>query len=307
MAVRLGLVGVGKIARDQHIPAIAASPDFEIVATASLDGHVDGVPAYGSIEAMLAGPETIDAVAMCQPPQARFAAARAALDAGKHVLLEKPPGATLSELAILAGSAEDRGLTLFATWHSRFAPAVEPARQWLAGRRIRRVEVEWKEDVRHWHPGQAWIWEAGGLGVFDPGINALSIVTAILPEPFFLTGATLSFPENRRAPIAADLAFTDALGTEIVAAFDWRQTGPQTWDIRVATDDGELVLSKGGDRLAVDGAEQSLPPEAEYPGIYQRFAGLIAGGRSELDPAPLRHVADAYLRGEHRFVEPFVD
>ena len=42
-------------------------------------------------------------------------------------------------------------------------------------RTIRTLTVAWKEDVRIWHPGQAWIWKAGGLGVFDPGINALSI------------------------------------------------------------------------------------------------------------------------------------
>ena len=51
---------------------------------------------------------------------------------------------------------------------------------WLAGRTIRRVECTWKEDVRVWHPGQAWIWEPG-IGVFDPGINALSVLTRILP------------------------------------------------------------------------------------------------------------------------------
>ena len=46
---------------------------------------------------------------------------------------------------------------------------------WSSGRII------WKEDVHHWHPGQRWIWEPGGFGVFDPGINALSVLTEILP------------------------------------------------------------------------------------------------------------------------------
>src|SRR3546814_4182786 len=88
-------------------------------------------------------------------------------------MLEKPPGATLSEVHALEALARKQGRTLFATWHSREAAAVEPARALLATRKIRSVRVEWKEDVRHWHPGQAWIWEPGGLGVFDPGINAL--------------------------------------------------------------------------------------------------------------------------------------
>lgn len=307
MTIRIAIVGVGKIARDQHIPAIAASGAFELVATASLNSQVEGVPGFRTVEELLASGIAIDAVALCQPPQVRFDAAWAALSAGKHVFMEKPPGATLSEVQALKTLAAAHGLTLFASWHSRFASGVEEARAWLAGRGIRSVEVEWKEDVRHWHPGQAWIWQPGGLGVFDPGINALSIVTAILPRPFFLGEGTLEFPANRQAPIAADLRFRDVLGLPIHAAFDWRQTGPQTWDIRVATDEGELVLSHGGSTLYIAGVQQPTPAEAEYPGLYAHFATLVQEGRSDVDLAPLRHVADAFLRGSRKLVEDFHD
>ncbi len=307
MTIRIAIVGVGKIARDQHVPAIAASPDFDLVATASRNGSVAGVPAYSDLTAMLAGGEAIDAVALCQPPQVRYAAAREAILAGKHVFLEKPPGATLSEVKALADLARDRGVSLFASWHSRCAPGVAVARDWIAGRTITRVSVAWKEDVRHWHPGQAWIWEPGGLGVFDPGINALSIVTAILPRPFFLTDAVLEFPANRGAPIAATLAFQDTQDVPIDAVFDWRQTGPQTWDVRVETSDGVLLLSKGGGEMSIDGVAQDLPPEAEYPGLYDRFAEIVKAGQSDVDVSPLRHVADAFLRGRRDTVDAFED
>ena len=307
MTIRIAIVGVGKIARDQHVPAIVASSDFDLVATASRHGSVDGVPAYADLTAMLAGAEGVEAVALCQPPQVRYAAAREAILAGKHVFLEKPPGATLSEVKALADLARDRGVSLFASWHSRHASGVAAARDWIAGRTITRVSVAWKEDVRHWHPGQAWIWEPGGLGVFDPGINALSIVTAILPRPFFLTEAVLEFPSNRGAPIAATLAFQDADDVPIEAVFDWRQTGPQTWDIRVDTSDGVLLLSKGGSEMSIDGVAQDLPPEAEYPGLYHRFAAIVKAGQSDVDVSPLRHVADAFLRGRRDTVDAFED
>ncbi|GAN50877.1 Gfo/Idh/MocA family protein [Methylobacterium radiotolerans] len=304
--IRIGLVGVGKIARDQHLPVLAASPDYALVAVASPHGGLDGVPSYATLEAMLAAHGDLDAVALCQPPQARFAAALAGIAAGRHVFLEKPPGATLAEVGLLVAAARDRGVSLFASWHSRYAPGVEPARRWLSGRRIRSVAIAWLEDVRHWHPGQDWIWDAGGMGVFDPGINALSIATHILP-PFFLTGATLSVPANRQAPIAADLHFADAAGTPIRARFDWRQTGPQTWDIRVETDDGPLVLSRGGAALSIAGRDRPLPPEAEYRGLYDRFAALVRSGASDVDLNPLIHAADAFMRGERRTVEAFTD
>ena len=305
MAIRIAIVGLGKIARDQHVPVIAASPDHDLVAVASRSGGLPGLPHYPDIDALLAGDTAIDAVVLCQPPQVRHAAARAAILAGKHVFLEKPPGATLGEVKILADLARDHGVTLFASWHSRHAAGVAAARTWIAGRTLRSVAIEWKEDVRVWHPGQTWIWEAGGLGVFDPGINALSIVTHILPRPFFLTDATLSFPSNCQAAIAADLAFRDATGVPITAAFDFRQTGPQRWDIRVDTDDGTLLLSDGGSRLTIDGVVQPTAPEAEYRGLYDRFAALVGAGRSDVDVSPLRHVADAHLRGTRVMVDPF--
>ena len=303
--IRLAIVGLGKIAGDQHIPAIAGSDGIELAATADPRGGIDGVAHFATLDQLLADAPEIDAVALCTPPQARSALAAAALKAGKHVLLEKPPGATVSELDPLIATARQTGRTLFAAWHSRFAPAVEPARNFLADRQIKSVVVEWKEDVRVWHPGQAWIWEPGGLGVFDPGINALSILTRILPRPFFVTRAELSFPRNRAAPIAADLAFSDEAGTPIRAEFDWRQTGPQTWDIRVETDAGRLTLSSGGRRLVHDDRTLVDEEKSEYRRIYRHFVELIDNGVSDVDLSPLVHVADAFLLGRRRDVEPF--
>ncbi|MBB4065542.1 Gfo/Idh/MocA family protein [Gellertiella hungarica] len=305
--IKLAIVGVGKIVRDQHLPAIAGNGNFELIATASRHGTVDGVPAYSSIEAMLEAVPAIDAVSLCMPPQYRYDAARKALDAGKHVFLEKPPGATLSEVQDLIRLADSKGLSLFASWHSRYAPAVEATRAFLAGAAIRSVEIIWKEDVRHWHPNQEWIWQAGGLGVFDPGINALSIMTHILPNPVFLTGAELTFPENRDAPIAASLAFRDQAGLAVNAEFDWRQTGKQTWDIRAETDKGLMVLESGGSKLTIDGREQLNAADDEYPSLYRRFAEIISAGRSDTDLAPLTHVADAFMLGKRRVTEAFHD
>ena len=303
--VKLGLVGIGKIARDQHLPSLSRSSDFELVAAASRNAGVDGIANFTSTGEMLGAMPEIAAVSLCMPPQARHQVAAEALRHGKHVMLEKPPGATLSEIEHLAGLAASNGVSLFATWHSRHAPGVEPAKEWLKGQHIRKVTVTWKEDVRHWHPGQDWIFEAGGLGVFDPGINALSIVTKILPFPIWLTGAELAFPENRQAPIAADLAFAGPNGEAVEAVFDFRQTGPQTWDIVVEADGGTLKLSMGGAKLFVDGEERGLGPEAEYDGLYARFAELIAVGQSDVDLSPLRHVADAFLLGRRAVTEPF--
>lgn len=307
MTIGLGLIGLGKIARDQHLPAIDETSGLELLAIGSRNAALPGVASFADIDSLLHAMPKVQAITLCTPPQGRFDQARAALLAGKHVMLEKPPGATLSEIEALNCLAEDRGLTLFATWHSREAAGVAPAREALLKRRLRGLHVTWKEDVRHWHPGQAWIWEPGGLGVFDPGINALSIVTRILPEPMFLEHAELSFPANRATPIAADLTFRTSSGLPVTAVFDWRQTGPQTWDIAIDTEEGPILLSKGGSVLTVDGADRMAEPDHEYRRLYARFRALIAEGASDVDVSPLRHVADAFLLGRRLEVAPFED
>lgn len=305
MAHKVAIVGVGKIARDQHIPAISASADFELTATASRHAEVGGVPAYRDLAALLQDRPEVSCVSLCTPPQARYADARAALEAGRHVMLEKPPGATLSEVLGLIELARAQGVTLFATWHSRHAAAVAAARDWLAGRALRGIHISWKEDVRYWHPGQDWIWQAGGLGVFDPGINALSVLTAVAPQQMHLRRADLSFPANRDTPIAADLEFCEPGGAPVTAEFDWRELGPPAWNIRFDTDDGVAVLSEGGARLAVDGEELAAGEDREYAGLYARFAELLDSGASDTDLAPLQHVADAFMLGRRVLVEDF--
>jgi len=305
--IKAGLVGLGKIARDQHLPAMEKADGIELIAVASRNAQGEGLNNYSTIEEMLAGEPDLNAVILCQPPQVRYEAARYALLAGKHVFLEKPPGATVSEVEALIDIAERQGVTLYASWHSRYAAAVAPAKAWLAARTIKHVSIQWREDVRHWHPDQPWIWEAGGFGVFDPGINALSILTEIVAEPIALLSARLEVPANKQAPIGAELKMVAASGAPIEAVFDWRQTGPQTWDIAIETDGGRLLLSEGGNMLRLDGQVQMKAPDEEYPAMYRRFVELVADNAIDVDIAPLRLVADAFLCGEHTPTAAFED
>lgn len=309
MTHKIGIVGFGKIAQDQHRPSIARNPAFELVAIAS--GSTAAVPGvrrvFRTVEEMVAGTPDLDAVAVCTPPLPRHAIARAALLAGKHVLLEKPPAASLSEVTDLARLAHERGRVLFATWHSRFNAAVAEAKRRLAGQSVAEMHVEWREDVRKWHPGQDWIWQPGGFGVFDPGINALSIVTDILPAPVFVRRSELRVPANRDAPIAAGLEFASGHeGAELRAEFDWRHTETETWQITLRTETGtRLALTDGGARLAVDGTVVAEEARDEYGGIYARFDALLREGRSEVDARPFELVADAFMLGRRVEVEPF--
>jgi D-galactose 1-dehydrogenase len=304
---KLALVGIGKIARDQHLPSLTVQSAYQLIAAVSPHSRLDGVPTYPDIQTLLRERPDTQAVSICTPPQVRYEIARHALERNCHVMLEKPPGATLSEVTALVDLAQQRKVALFATWHSREASAVEVARQWLAERKVRNVAVSWKEDVREWHPGQPWIWRAGGLGVFDPGINALSIITRILPQPLVLKDAELSFPSNCETPIAAQMTWEGPQGMPVRAEFDFRQTGAPNWDIDVETNDGHLRLSKGGSVMEVDGKPVVCAPDREYANLYERFAILVRERRIDVDLAPFQLVADAFLCGRRVTVEPFIE
>ena len=301
MARKICLVGIGKIAVDQHVPSINASADWELAATVSRAGSVDGVPAYTDFDQMLAERGDIEVISLCLPPVPRYDYAARAIAAGRHVMLEKPPGATLAEVAALEAMAKAAGVTLFTTWHSRMAEGVAPAKAWLADKDITAMHIDWREDVRRWHPGQDWVFEPGGMGVFDPGSNALSIMTEILPMPVHLRAAVLHSPENRQMPIAADLTWTEG----VTGTFDWRQEGPQSWNITVETTGGKLELRDGGVTMLIDGETRVAGEGAEYPALYARMADLMETGGSDVDVSPMLHVADALTLGRREVVEAF--
>jgi D-galactose 1-dehydrogenase len=298
--IRLGLVGYGKIAQDQHVPAIKANPAFQLVSVATQGQPCAGVENFKSLGELLENGPPVDAIAFCTPPQQ-------ALSAGKHVLVEKPPCATLGEAMALADQAGEQGGSALFAWHSRYAPGIQAARDWLAGRTLNSVQIDWKEDVRKWHPGQTWIWQPGGLGVFDPGINALSIATHLLALPLFVASAELRVPNNCQSPIAASIRMSDARQLDVRAEFDFDHGHDELWSIEVRCSEGTLRLDNGGALLSIDGVRQAVSEEGEYAAVYRHFHQLIADKASDLDLQPLRLVADSFFVGSRTLVEPFYD
>lgn len=286
----VGIIGFGKIARDQHAPAIAASADFRLAAVVTSGAGPDGVPTFRDWRAMLDA-AALDAVVVATPPGPRPEIACACLARGLHVMLEKPPAATLGEVAQMQAAA---GLaTLFTAWHAQANAAVTRAADITHREGLVTLGIDWREDVEKWHPGQQWLWQPGGFGVFDPGINALSIATRLAAVPLAVTAA--EFVMRGQQPVAADLVLA-AQGFSGAAAMDWRHNGEEHWNVYAVTGAGtQLQLSEGGKTLRVNGGAPFAGGDCEYPALYARFAELIAAGASEVDAEPLRLVADAQL------------
>jgi len=301
--IKIAIIGYGKIAEDQHVPSIQGNPRFELVASSSRSGQ--GVDQkFTDWRELIRDVEGLEAVAITTPPEPRYEIARECLLAGLHCLLEKPPTTGLAEIADLACLAEAQQVSLFTTWHAQHHSTVEAAAKALAGKRIANMTIHWHEDVQKWHPGQKWIWQPGGFGVFDPGINAFSIATKIFPGGLFVRSAELSYPENSQTPIAADIVFTspEADGP-LTGSLDWRRSEGEEWTISVETSDGaQIRLEDGGAKLLIGSQEQADSGLGEYPDIYQSFVDLIDERKSLVDVAPLRLVADCLLVGSRTTV-----
>jgi hypothetical protein len=206
-------------------------------------------------------------VSLCLPPVPRFAYAEAALQGRPPCHAGKTPGARPWPRC--------RNWRRWPPpWASRSTPpgtaawpGRSPARAWLAGRR------DHPQSPHHLARGCAQMAPRPGLGVrtrrhgrlrsrhqrpVDPDRDPAP------PRPPD-QAATLEFPENRQTPIAARLTFSN----KVSADFDWRQEGPQTWDISVQTDQGHPRAPHGRQPvLEIDGrvmAGERIPSWANTP------------------------------------------
>ena len=138
-SVRIGVLGAAQIVNMAMIKPAGATPGVQVDAIAAREiaraqkfSRRYGLPkAYGSYSDLLADAE-VDAVYIPLPPSLHGAWTTAALDAGKHVLIEKPFTANADEAATLVARAEESGLTVMEAFHSVYHPVVDDLRELVA-------------------------------------------------------------------------------------------------------------------------------------------------------------------------------
>jgi predicted dehydrogenase len=137
VTVRVGFVGCGALANRMHYPSLAELPEAELVALCDLDpaklqatGDRYGVAArYRDHREMLAT-ERLDAVYVVMPPTADLVPiVLDCLRAGKHVFMEKPPGAALADCERMLDAAERAGVKTQVGFNRRFADVLVEARR----------------------------------------------------------------------------------------------------------------------------------------------------------------------------------
>lgn len=168
--LNIGIIGCGKIGQVRHLPEYAANPDVNIAGVFDINqARADeiagkyGAKAYGSYQELLADPG-IDAVSVCTINSTHAQISIAALEAGKHVLCEKPMATTLSDCETMVRVAKKCERILMIGQNQRLAGAHVMAKELIEGGAVGDV-ISFRTAFRHGGP-ETWSVDSGAATWF---------------------------------------------------------------------------------------------------------------------------------------------
>ena len=263
--VRLGIVGCGFVTVDRHLPALEHVPEIEVVAVADRDpaaaraaGRVAPRARATDTESLLAAPD-VDAVAVCTPPAEHAGIALAALEAGKHIFVEKPLAFSLEEADRLierAGRSTLRAMVGFNFRRHRF---VERARRIVSEGKlghVHAVRTAFTNPILGPDLGWKARRELGGGALLDRAVHHFDLwrflLDAEIAEIFALT-------ESERADDQSTVVVGRTTAGTLVTALALDET-VVSHDLVLYGTEGALFV----DCCRVDGFH--LAPPSELPG-----------------------------------------
>lgn len=318
----LGIIGLGNIGRI-HYDALAKSgqSDFRIQTIADISSMplLNNIHSSRNYRELLQDP-SIQAVSINTPPNTHYQLVMDSLNAGKHVLVEKPPALTVSQCEEMITLANRKNKVLFMAFHARYNPSVEAAKKELKDKMIKQVNIQYAEYVQNYHSPNGWIFNpeiAGGGVLMDSGINALSIATYILPgsTTFSVENVQLDKASGFNVETKAHVSFSFGDDNKGTISMDWLHQGPEVRQVTFATDQDEYTvdivrnaLTKNGEILmSIDQTRDAVDLESEYRQVYQDFAQHLVTGISLTSTKELAFIKEAYKKAGLNYKSRVVD
>ena len=218
MTLRIGVLGAAKIAPKAVIEPARLRPDVEVVAVAARDGataraYADrhGIPrVLPDYEAVVGDPE-VDVVYNPLPMALHGRWTKAALEAGKHVLCEKPFTANGDEAAEVVAVAERTGLVLMEAFHYRYHALTLRLLELLERREIgelRSVDSWFRARLNR--PGDIrWNLDLAGGSLMDIGTYPLHLMRTVAGEPEVVSAEAIERTPGVDRTMLAHLRFPD--------------------------------------------------------------------------------------------------
>jgi len=285
--LKLGIIGCGKVAEERHLPALKMIPEVEVVAAADIDidrarllmGRFD-IDCPCTDYLTLLGRPDVQAVAVLTPTLSHAEIGVAALDAGKHVFLEKPLALTLDQCDQLIAAAERSPAKIVVGFNLRWHRLVRRARAFIQTgdlgtiTAIRSVYSHYRqgEDAPVWHRKR----ELGGGVTINEGVHHFDLWRYLLNSEvaeIFSIRRPSQFVEDSINIISASM--TNGVLATAVLAF---KTGP-TNEVEIYGEAGRLYLSC----YRFDGLE--FHPGPVYPGDIRNRLRRVLGSVKDLPRA----------------------
>jgi predicted dehydrogenase len=217
------VIGTGVISQVVHVPIFAERDDVELVAVADADLHKAEalsrrfkVPNVCDDEALIAR-DDLDAVVICTPNYLHEEMAIAALEAGKHALVERPLALTSKGAARVVEAAERAGRVLVAGMPHRLRPGVTALRDFVAGGELGDLYAVRGSWMTRLMPGSRHTWRydrraAGGGALMDLGVPALDLCLWLIGYPAMKRVTCVTSPPGASVEDAATLMAETAEG-----------------------------------------------------------------------------------------------
>ncbi|MFC0472680.1 Gfo/Idh/MocA family protein [Halalkalibacter kiskunsagensis] len=214
--MKVGVIGCGSIAKHRHLPEYANNKEVEIVAVCDIvEDRVHefakeySAKAYTSYEELLASPD-VDAVSVCTPNYLHAPVSIAALQAGKHVLCEKPMATSRADAEKMIATAKESNKKLMIAHNQRFVPSHQKARQLIENGEVGKI-YSFRTAFGHGGPERwsadgevSWFFKKdeafiGAMG--DLGVHKTDLLRFILGEEFVEVGAFVETSAKQNADV----------------------------------------------------------------------------------------------------------
>jgi len=299
----IGLIGAARIAPHGIVDPVRAEPRAELVAVAARDteraaafASEHGIPRwYDDYHRLFADP-AIGLVYIATPPFNHAQLAIQALEAGKHVLVEKPFSLTADEARAVLAAARRAGRRVVEAMHSIHHPLFRTVADLMAAGTVGRVrEIASRFDITLDNPDDfRWQGRLGGGALMDLGVYPLALIRRLLGEDFAVDPATATLRGDTDEAFEARLVFATGVVASLSASF----VAPFAADLSIAGESGTItvinpVVPHRGHRLIVEAdGERS---EEEVPGPTSWTAQLHALCDTLLEDKPLALPEDDFV------------
>jgi 1,5-anhydro-D-fructose reductase (1,5-anhydro-D-mannitol-forming) len=281
------VIGIGDITRKRVLPAILAEPRSRlagIVTRTPAKAEPYGCPAWTSLEAALAA-GAAQAVYVASPVFLHAPQTIAALEAGRHVLAEKPMAMNYAEAQAMVRAAESAARVLGVAYYRRCYPKLLRTRELLRAGVIGRPVLA-EAHCHDWFRGddghRAWLLDpaqAGGGPLFDTATHRIDVFNFLFGEPVRVT-AQLSNAVHQHAVEDAATVLIEYPGGVRALVDARRHSRVDRDEFRIIGTDGELDLTPlNSGSLRYPGGTEDLPPHANlhYPAIEDFVSAVLNG------------------------------